>query len=146
FIGRLTRDKGILELQRAWQRVRTVDATAHLVVVGPVESQEPAILDAVRSLTADERVRIVGLEWDTPPILAGSNVLVLPTYREGFPVTRLEASAMALPVVASAVPGCIDAVKNGVTGTLVPVRDPEALASAVTSYLADPAFRAAHGA
>jgi lipopolysaccharide/colanic/teichoic acid biosynthesis glycosyltransferase/glycosyltransferase involved in cell wall biosynthesis len=146
FIGRLTRDKGILELQRAWQRVRTLDAGAHLVMVGPLDSQEPAILDAVQRLGRDARVRLVGLEWNTAPILAASNLLVLPTYREGFPVTLLEAAAMALPVVASAVPGCTDAVKPGVTGTLVPVKDPDALASAIGSYLNDPASRAAHGA
>jgi glycosyltransferase involved in cell wall biosynthesis len=146
FIGRLTRDKGVLELERAWQQLRAADASAHLVLVGPIDSREREILDAVERLSADGRVRAIGLEWNTPPILAASDLLVLPTYREGFPVTLLEAAAMALPVVATAVPGCTDAVEHGVTGTLVPAKVSEALASAIGAYLADPDFRVAHGA
>ena len=53
---------------------------------------------------------------------------------------------MALPIVATDVPGCCDAVRDGVTGTLVPVRDAGALAAALERYLADPALRARHGA
>jgi len=53
---------------------------------------------------------------------------------------------MALPVVATTVPGCVDAVVDGRTGTLVPPRDPPALAAALRAYLLDPALRARHGA
>jgi len=146
FIGRLTRDKGVLELERAWQKVRAGDASAHLVLVGPVDSCEREVVDALERLRGDARVRAIGLEWNTPPILAASDLLVLPTYREGFGVTLLEAAAMALPVVASAVPGCTDAVVPGLTGTLVAVRDVDALVHAIDSYLQNPVVRAAHGA
>jgi glycosyltransferase involved in cell wall biosynthesis len=70
---------------------------------------------------------------------------VLPTYREGFPNVLLEAAAMERPVVATRVPGCVDAVEEGATGTLVPARDAGALAGAIGAYLADPALAAAHG-
>jgi len=146
FIGRVTRDKGVLELEQAWQQLRAAAASAHLVIVGPVDSHESEILQALARLESDPRVRVVGMDWNTPPILAASDLLVLPTYREGFPVTLLEAAAMALPVVATAVPGCTDAVVADVTGTLVAAGDADALAHAMRSYLQDPALRTTHGA
>lgn len=73
------------------------------------------------------------------------DVVVLPTYREGLPNVVLEAGAMQLPVVATAVTGCIDAVDDGVTGTLVPPRDPAALADAIAAYLRDADLRHQHG-
>ena len=73
------------------------------------------------------------------------DLVVLPTYREGFPNVPLEAAAMALPVVATNVPGCVDAVQDGVTGTLVPPRDPDALAEAIRGYLRDAERGRAHG-
>ncbi len=73
------------------------------------------------------------------------DVIALPTYREGFPNVALEAAAMALPIVATSVPGCVDAVEDGATGILVPARDAEALARALDRYLTDPTLRATHG-
>jgi glycosyltransferase involved in cell wall biosynthesis len=73
------------------------------------------------------------------------DLVALPSYREGFPVVALEAAAMGLPIVATRVPGCVDAVQDGITGTLAPPRDPAALASALERYLSDPALRARHG-
>jgi len=72
---------------------------------------------------------------------AAMDIIALPTHREGLPVVPLEAAAMELPVVATAVTGCVDAVVDGVTGILVPPRDPGALASAIQRLLSDPALR-----
>jgi glycosyltransferase involved in cell wall biosynthesis len=72
-------------------------------------------------------------------------VLCLPTYREGFPVTVLEAGAMALPCVATRVTGCVDAVIAGTTGQLVAPGDPEALCSALLAYVNDAGLRSSHG-
>ena len=82
---------------------------------------------------------------DTPPLYAAMDVVVLPTYREGFPVVPMEAAAMELPVVATEVPGCVDAVQDSVTGTLVPPRDASALTEAIRHYLLDPELRRQHG-
>ena len=80
-----------------------------------------------------------------PALYSTLNVLALPSYREGFPLSLLEAAAMGLPTVATQVEGCVDAVQDGVTGTLVPPRDAGALAEALHRYLLDPDLRTAHG-
>jgi glycosyltransferase involved in cell wall biosynthesis len=71
--------------------------------------------------------------------------LCLPTYREGFPVTVLEAGAMGLPCVATRVTGCIDAVIAGTTGQLVTPGDADALYAALLAYAKDAGLRSSHG-
>jgi glycosyltransferase involved in cell wall biosynthesis len=85
------------------------------------------------------------MTWDTPPLYTAMDVVVLPTYREGFGIVAIEAAAMELPVVATEVPGCVDAVNDSVTGTLVPPRDAAALTDAIRHYLLDPELRRRHG-
>lgn len=145
YVGRVVRDKGIVELVDAWRALRSEWPRAHLLVVGPFEAQDPVPSEVAAALTADPRVHLTGLEWDTAPLYSLMDVVVLPTYREGFPNVPLEAAAMELPVVATRVPGCVDAVVDGVTGTLVPPRDSEGLADGIRTYLADPVLRCRHG-
>jgi glycosyltransferase involved in cell wall biosynthesis len=145
FVGRLARDKGVVELARAWERIRETDPRVHLLLVGPLEEENAVPADVVAGLQGDARVHLTGLDWETPPLYSAMDVVALPTYREGFPNVPLEAAAMALPLVATRIPGCVDAVLDGVTGTLVPPRDASALAAALLRYLADPALRARHG-
>jgi glycosyltransferase involved in cell wall biosynthesis len=90
-------------------------------------------------------VTLRGLDWETPPLYAAMDLLVLPTYREGFPSTILEAAAMGLPVVATRTTGCIDAVEDGFTGTLVHPRDVNGLVEAIARYRLDPKLRREHG-
>lgn len=144
FVGRVVRDKGVHELCEAWQEVREVLGDAHLLVVGPLEEQDPISPNVRRCLEQDSRVHLEGMVEDTPTVYAAADVIVLPTYREGFPNVPLEAAAMARPVIATTVPGCVDAVVDGVTGTLVPVRDVPALATAMTRYVS-PELRTRHG-
>jgi glycosyltransferase involved in cell wall biosynthesis len=98
------------------------------------------------ALRGDARVHLTGMDWNTPPLYASMDVLVLPTYREGFPNTPLEAAAMKLPVVATRIPGCVDAVADELTGILVPPGDPWSLAEAIRRYLGDETLRHGHGA
>lgn len=146
FVGRIVRDKGIMELAEAWSLLRDVFPDLHLLLVGPLEPRDPVPEEAREALKTDSRVHFSGMDWNTPPLYASMDVLALPTYREGFPNVPMEAAAMGLPVVATRIPGCVDAVQDGVTGTLVPVRDANSLAEAVRRYLEDPALRQLHGA
>lgn len=147
FVGRIVRDKGLIELAEAWQTLRADFADLHMLVVGPFEPQDP-VPDAVKAmLQTDERIHLAGMVGpdEMPAYYAAMDLLVLPTYREGFPYVPMEAAAMGLPVVASRVPGCTEAVQDGVTGTLVPARDAAALTAALRQYLENPDVRHQHG-
>jgi len=111
-----------------------------LLLKGP---QDPVSSDVSDFLTRDGRVHL--LSWapkdDMPAYYALMHIVVLPTYREGFPNVPLEAAAMGLPVVATRIPGCVDAVVDGVTGILVSPRDSVALADAIRRLLKNPELR-----
>lgn len=145
FVGRIVRDKGLIELITAWRELRDKFPALHLVVVGPFEPQDPVPAEVEQILRTDPRIHLVGEVEDSSPFYRAMDLVVLPTYREGFPLVPLEAASMCLPVVATRVPGCTDAVVDGVTGTLVPPYDAEALAEAIAAYLIDPELRRRHG-
>jgi glycosyltransferase involved in cell wall biosynthesis len=146
FIGRVVRDKGVVELATAWQSLRTEFSDLHLLIVGPFESSDPVPSETKVALESDSRIHLLGLDRDTPRLYSAMDLLILPSYREGFPLVAIEAASMALPVVTTRVTGCVDAVRDGVTGKLVPARDDRSLTDAIRSYLRDPALRRRHGA
>jgi glycosyltransferase involved in cell wall biosynthesis len=147
FIGRLVAGKGITELASGWQGIRAERGTAYLVIAGTPEKHDPVDRSVLERLSADERVTMIDSvpHAKMPALYAASDLVVLPTYSEGLPNVALEAAAMAKPVVATRVTGCVDAVEDGVTGTLVPVQDSEALGKAIALYLDDPSLRTRHG-
>ena len=145
FVGRLAREKGLGELATAWAALREEVPALHLLVVGDAERHEAVPAHVTAALEADPRVHCTGLDLDTPRLYAAMDVVALPSYREGFSSVALETAAMALPIVATRVGGCVEAVLDGVTGTLVPARDPAALRKALLRYAGDALLRARHG-
>ena len=147
FVGRIVRDKGVVELALAWRQLRLEYENVFLLMIGPAEPQDPVPAEVMQELQADPRVVIVDFAQNEhmPVYYRIMHLVILPTYREGFPNVPLEAAAMELPVLATRVTGCVDAVVDGVTGTLAPVRDSEALANAMRAYINDGAKRKAHG-
>ena len=145
FAGRVVRDKGLVELVEAWQTLRAERPELRLLVAGDFEPQDPLPPEVEKLLRTDPRVHLTGFVWDMPPLYAAMDVVVLPTYREGFGTVAIEAAAMELPMIATEVPGCVDAVQDGVTGTLVPPRDAATLTEAIRRYLLDPELRRRHG-
>jgi glycosyltransferase involved in cell wall biosynthesis len=146
FVGRLARDKGLLELHGAWQQLRRRYPDLRLILAGDLDERDPvptALLDAWRR---DARLCMPGCVEDCELVFAAACINVLPSHREGFGSVLLEAAAMAIPSVASRVTGCLDAVVDGVTGTLVPACSAPALADAIARYLDDPELCARHGA
>ena len=141
FVGRIVRDKGIMELAEAWQQLRSHFPSLYLLLVGSLEPFDPVAPSVIRRLQEDERVCFTGKIRDIAPLYKAMDLLVLPTYREGFPNTPLEGAAMELPVVATQVEGCIDAVVHGKTGLLVPPRDCQALTEAVRYLLSHEKIR-----
>ena len=145
FVGRLVPDKGLVEMADAWASLREEFPDLHLLLVGDTEAHDPLPPGVLAQLRADPRIHCTGWSDGLAEFYGAMDLLVLPSYREGFPVAVLEAAAMALPVVATRVPGCVDAVEDGITGLLVEPRDARALARAIRSYLRDPQQRAMHG-
>jgi glycosyltransferase involved in cell wall biosynthesis len=145
FVGRVVRDKGVSELAAAWREIREEYSDAHLILVGPVEAEDPVPPQAWEVLLDDPRIHLTGMQKDAASFYALADLVVLPTYREGFPNVLLEAAAMALPVVATRVGGCVDAVEENATGILVEPRDARELGGAIRRYLDNPGLRRAHG-
>jgi glycosyltransferase involved in cell wall biosynthesis len=145
FVGRIVRDKGMVELWDAWQRIRRDHSKAYLLVVGPLEQSDAIPEGLTRQLRSDPHVRLVGLQADMPPLYASMDILCLPSYREGFPNVALEAAAMELPVVGTTIPGTVDAIEHSVTGLLVKPSDSVALEHALRRYLDEPMTRHDHG-
>jgi glycosyltransferase involved in cell wall biosynthesis len=145
FVGRLIRIKGIVELAGAWEALRDEFPTVHLLAVGPFEEHDPVPEHVRTRLETDPRVHLTGASDDTPSLYRAMDILVLPTYREGVPNVLLEASAMALPIVSTLVPGPVEVVEDGVTGTLVPPADVDQLSDAIKRYISDAELRSRHG-
>jgi glycosyltransferase involved in cell wall biosynthesis len=145
FVGRVGNDKGLKELVEAWLTLRDELPSLRLLIVGPLESKDPVPSQVEYILRTDERIHRAGVDWNTRPLYAAMDIVVLPSYREGLPNVPLEAAAMQRPVVATRIPGCTDAVEDGVTGLLVPARDAPSLAWAIRTYAMDAWLRHRHG-
>ena len=137
FIGRLLRDKGVVEFVEAARSLRSDYPTARFQLLGAVdEGNRTAIRQVeVDSWVAEGVVEQLGTADDVRPFIAAATAVVLPSYREGLPRSLLEAAAMARPLIASNVQGCRDVVEDGVNGYLCAVRDPGALAVAIRRLL-----------
>jgi glycosyltransferase involved in cell wall biosynthesis len=137
FIGRLLRDKGVVEFVEAARSLRADNPDARFQLLGAVdEGNRTAIHQAeVDSWVAEGAVEALGTTDDVRPFIAAASAVVLPSYREGLPRSLLEAAAMARPLIASDVPGCRDVVQDGVNGYLCAVRDARSLAEAMGRLL-----------
>ena len=147
-VSRLLRDKGVREFVDAAKLVRKSrrDVTFTLVGAPDPENATSVASEEARSWSAAGLVEWWGHRDDVADVLARSHIAVLPSYGEGMPKTLLEAAACGRPIVATDVSGCRDVVRHGVSGLLVPPRDPRALADAILALTDDPVRRTAMGA
>lgn len=136
FLGRLTRDKGVLDLARAYAELAVRYPSLYLLCVGPDEGGLRHVLDG-QLIAYYARVRFVGITDVPQDYMAAADIFALPSYREGFGSTILEAAACGLPAVASRIYGLTDAVADGVTGILHEPGDIADLAGALDTLIAD---------
>jgi glycosyltransferase involved in cell wall biosynthesis len=139
-VARLLGDKGVRDFVRAAELVNSSGLRALFVLVGEIDQLNPASIQQSELDRWKESgvVELWGYRDDMEQALSFATVVVLPSYREGFPKVLIEAAACGRAVVTTDVPGCRDAIEDGVTGLLVPVRNAEAIANAILALLVNP--------
>ncbi len=132
-VGRLLRDKGLVEFVGAARQVRKQCPAARFQLLGPIDDGNRTAVDRTRfaAWVTEGIVEYLGVTDDVRPFIAEATAVVLPSYREGLPRSLLEAGAMARPLIATDVPGCRAVVEDGHNGYLCTVRDPASLAEAM---------------
>lgn len=124
FVGRVTRDKGIEELVRAFLLAVKINDKLKLIIIGPFEPEldsiSPDILDLIGKTPS---IYQLGFRSDPEKYFSGSDIFCLPSYREGFGTVVLEAAACELLTIGSRIPGLVDAIVDGETGVLVELRN-----------------------
>lgn len=138
FIARKTRDKGAVDVLRAFAAVSRIHPGARLLFVGPDESggeieglsrSDPELFNNVLNVGRVENHQLY---------LAISDVLCLPSHREGFGTIVIDAAALGIPAIGSNIPGLVDSIEDGQTGVLFPVGDVDALAGIMADFLESP--------
>lgn len=146
FVGRVVRDKGIVELLAAFELLADTNPDVHLLLVGPFEpDRDPLPTATLKRLQSHPRVHGVGFSPSPEKFLAASDIFCLPSYREGFGSVVVEAAAMKLPAVATRVTGLVDAVVDGATGLIVPPKNVNRLAEALRTLADSKELRQALG-
>lgn len=147
FVGRLLDDKGIRVLIDAMRLLHRRGADVALLIAGTPDPANPTSVPRaeVESWNREPGIKWLGNVEDIAGLWARAHIAVLPSRREGLPMSLLEAAACGRPMIAADVPGSREIVIPGETGLLVPVDDARALADAIATLAADPALRAKFG-
>ncbi len=142
FAGRLTRDKGLPELCEAFDLILCAEPSTRLLLVGWFDVAEDALDPGLRArILHHPNIYCTGFVPDTAPYYRAMDLLVLPTWREGFPNVVLEAAATGIPVVTTESTGARDSVLPEITGLIIPPGYPEAIYEAVIKLIRDPKRR-----
>lgn len=138
FVGRVLRDKGIVEFVEAARQLRAAAACAEFAILGPLATaNRSAVSQAdVDAWVAEGVVRYLGVADDVRPFVAAAHCVVLPSYREGVPRTLLEAASMGRPLIATDAVGCREVVDDGVNGYLARIGDSGDLADRCARFAA----------
>jgi glycosyltransferase involved in cell wall biosynthesis len=143
FIGRIVKEKGIVELVEAFAEIKSSQPIAKLLVIGEaLESDRDRstyikIQSFVKNAGMQNEVLFLGFRNDIPELLAASDIFALPSYREGMPRTIIEAMMSGKPVITSDIRGCREEVVNKETGFLVESRDVNSINKALGKLLSN---------
>ena len=139
FVGRIVGDKGINELITAFlevQKIGNLDFNPKLLLVGSLESDlDPLSFETIKEIENNNSIISVGFQRDVRTYLAISDVLVFPSYREGFPNVVMQAGAMGVPSIVSNINGCNEIIVEGKNGLIVPSKNSSDLAQAMRKLM-----------
>lgn len=136
FVGRIVKDKGIVELIESFEAVNKLHKKTKLLLVGHFEEDLDPLPQHIReSIATNTHIMNVGYQHDVRPYLACSDILVFPSYREGFPNVPLQAGCMQKTLLLSDINGCNEIVQDGINGILVPPKSSEKLTQAMVYLL-----------
>lgn len=140
FPSRLIREKGVDDLLVACRSLWADGIPLQLLVAGSIDFGNRSALSVaeLHDLQTDMRIRLLGHVADMRPIYASSDLVVLPSWREGLSRALIEAAAMERPIITTDVPGCRDVIEHGSSGLLVPLQDPHAIELAIRLLLQNP--------
>ena len=144
FVGRIVKEKGVLELYSAFSELRT-KYKLQLILIGPIEEDDAIPTEYLDKLKNDEHVKMVAKVTDIQNYYPLFNLLVLPSYREGFGNVIIESALSSIPAVASNIPGCRDAVEHNFSGLLFESKSVEDLTRKIQVYLDNPSLLKEHG-
>lgn len=137
-VMRVNIEKGICELVNAFCKLAERMPKLHLIIIGGYDIRNLPPEDVVRTIESHPRIHFTGFVGNIEDYYAAMDIFVMPSYREGFCNSNIEASGMELPVISTNVIGCSgSSVLDGVTGLVVPPRDSKALADAIEKLLTD---------
>ncbi|MCF8476727.1 MAG: glycosyltransferase family 4 protein [Pseudolabrys sp.] len=147
FVGRLLDDKGVRTLVRAHEILAERGVAVRMLLAGTPDPSNPASIpdQVIANWRARPGLSLLGHVDDVGTVWAQAHVGVLPSRREGLPKSLLEAAACGRALIATDVPGCREIARHGVNALLVPPDDPEALANAIETLMADSGKRQAFG-
>jgi glycosyltransferase involved in cell wall biosynthesis len=147
FVGRLVESKGLRTLMAAHGRLGQRGRKIQLLLAGTPDPANPMSIPAQDIETWSKRPNVthLGFVEDIGALWASAHIAVLPSHREGMPLSLLEAAACGRPLVATDVPGCRDIARPGVNAFLVPLDDAEALADAIDRLAGDAELRRKFG-
>ena len=139
FIGRLIKDKGIMEYLEACKEVKENNPEVRCLLVGPYDSNPSALKpEELKPYIESGIIEYFGEQNDVRPYISQCSTYVLPSYHEGTPKTVLEAMAMGRSIITSDAPGCRETVDDGVNGYLVEVKDTQSLINKMEYLITNP--------
>lgn len=141
--SRLLRDKGVYEFVEAAREVKIFFPETKFLLLGKRDERNPSVIleNELNQWKKENVVDWLGEVSDVRPIISKSDIVVLPSYREGLPRSLLEAAAMEKPLITTDVIGCRNVIEDGITGILVPVKNSQALAKAMKKMIENPVLR-----
>lgn len=138
FIGRLIKDKGVMEYLEACKRIKTEYPEVRCLLVGPYDSNPSALQpEELKPYLEQNIIEYFGEQSDVRPYIKQCSTYVLPSYHEGTPKTVLEAMAIGRPIITSDAPGCRETVTDGYNGFLVAIKDIDGLVKKMKILIQD---------